>query len=70
MLRGGVHYLHTRVQAQVIHVHEIGCVHDVYANLYWRKRKNVHPNFQFFKPCWVLLSKTHKHRFLGRKDNL
>ena len=32
-------------------VHEIGCVHDVYANLYWHTRKNVQPSFQFFKPC-------------------
>ena len=50
-IHGGVHDLRTRVQAKVIHVHEIGCVHDVYANLYWHTRKKVHPNFQFFKPC-------------------
>ena len=47
-VHGGVHNLRTRVHAQVIQVHEIGCAHDVY--LYWRARKNVHPNFKFFKP--------------------
>ena len=50
-VHSGVHDLRTHVQTQVIHVHEIGCVYDVYANLYWHTWKNLHPNFQFFKPC-------------------
>ena len=27
------------MHAQVIHMHETGCVHDVYANLYWHTQK-------------------------------
>ena len=53
-MHGGVHDLHARVYTQVIHMHAIGYVHDMHTNLYWHTRKNVHPNFQFFKPCvWV-----------------
>ena len=34
-IHGGIHNLCTHVQAQVIHVHEIGWMHEMYANLYW-----------------------------------
>ena len=51
-IHGGVHDLRTRMHAQVIHMHEISYVHDMYASLYWHTQKNVLSNFQFFKPYY------------------
>ena len=41
---------HNPVHVQVIQLHEIVCMHNMYANLYWHTQKNMHPDFQFFKP--------------------
>ena len=40
----------THVHAQIIHVHNIGCMHNVYANLYWRTQKTSTQIFNSSSP--------------------
>ena len=46
----GIHDLGRRMHAQVIHMHEIGCMHDVYANLFGIHEKTCTQIFNSSSP--------------------